>query len=210
LVELHPKAINGLVSTLTVEHIENAFGGAGEMQQDPSSVVRARSVPVFDWNEKYNKPIAAFLNGWVLKLIMDPNTKFPTVVSDGTVEVSDLLPDYTGMTVLFIEPDPTHTKVVEAWLSTNMRPNGTVADITGRRDLTAAGEGVDYSVEFTAITQVGDGVKLFAQQRLDEMNKEGLNPTQSKAFIEEIDAEVDTDSNGYTNQLQDLANNTVS
>jgi hypothetical protein len=209
LVELHAKSIEGLQSTLSIEHVENAVGGAGEMQQDISNVTRARSTPTFTWNEKYGKPVAAFLNGWTVNLIMDPITKYPAVVSNGTVQIQDLLPDYTAMTVLFFEPDPTHTKVVEAWLCTNMRPNGTVAEITGRRDLTAGGESQDYSVEFTALTQVGAGVNTFAQQTLDNMTKTGLNPNQSKAFIEKIDAEVDTDANGYVNNLQDLANNTV-
>lgn len=210
LVELHPKSIEGLQSTLTVEHIENAVGGSGEMQQDVSNVTRARSTPTFTWNEKYGKPISTFLNGWVTNLIMDPITKYPAVVSNGTVELSDLLPDFNGMTVLFFEPDPTFTKITEAWLCTNMRPNGTVAEITGRRDLTAAGEGADYSVEFTALTQVGEGVRKFAETILNNMVKEGLNPNQSNAFIENIHADVDTDSNGYSNQLQDMANNTVS
>ena len=34
LVELHPKSIEGLNSTLRVEWAETPFGGAGEMQQD--------------------------------------------------------------------------------------------------------------------------------------------------------------------------------
>lgn len=200
LVELQAKSIEGLQSTLTVEHVENAAGGAGEMQQDISNVTRARSAPNFTWTEKYGKPIRAFLNGWVLNLIMDPITKYPAVVTKGSAKPTDLLPDYTGMSVLFIEPDPTFTYPVEAWLSTNMRPEGQVAEITGRRDLTAAGEGKDYSVEFTALTQVGEGVNRLAEQILTELNLTGVNPNLQQAFLQSIDADVQA-ANGYQAQL---------
>lgn len=209
LVELQPKTIDGLQATLSVEHIENAVGGAGEMQQDISDVKRARSTPSFTWNEKYGKPVSRFLNGWVLNLIMDPISKYPAVVTRGTVAPSDLLPDYTGMTVLFIEPDPTHTKVLQAYLCTNMRPNGTVAEITGRRDLTAAGEGKDYTVEFTALTQHGVGVEQFAQQILDEMTLTGVNPNLQQAFVQKIEADVTAADQGYAEQIDTMAQNAV-
>jgi hypothetical protein len=208
LVELAPKTIEGLSQTLTVEHIENPFGGAGEVQQDISNVTRQRSAPQFTWNEKYGKAVASFLNGWVLNLIMDPETKYPRVVKNSD-KPTDLLPDYTGMTVLFIEPDPTHTKVITAWLSTNMRPTGTVAEISGNRDITAALQGADYSVEFTALTQIGEGVNNFAQEILDNMTLTGANPNLQEAFVREIDADVQAGESGYGNQIEKMANATV-
>lgn len=207
LVELAPLTIEGLNQTLSVEHSENPFGGAGEMQQDITNVTRQRSTPSFTWNEKYGRSVANFLNGWTLNLIMDPETKYPRVVKLANRPV-DLLPDYTGMTVLFIEPDPTHSKVVTSWLSTNMRPNGTVAEIQGRRELTAAGDKTDYTVEFTALTQVGEGVDLLAQEFLDRMTLTGANQNLRQAFITEIDADVEAagaDGNGYSEQMEEIA-----
>lgn len=204
LVELHVKSIEGLQSTLTVEHVENAVGGAGEMQQDISNVTRARSTPTFVWTEKYGQPIRAFLEGWVQMLIMDPTTKAPGIIASGK-RPSDLLPDYTGATMLFFEPDPTFTKVTKAWLCTNMRPNNQVAENTGRRDLTQAGESVDYSVEFTALTQVGARVIAFAQERLDAMSLNGMNPNFQNAFVSSIDPYVRDTDNGYTEQLRKVA-----
>lgn len=209
LVELAPKSIEGLQQTLSVEHIDNPFGGAGEIQQDISNVTRARSSPSFTWNEKYGKSVAAFLNGWVLNLIMDPETKYPRVVNNSE-KPTDLLPDYTGMTVLFMEPDPTGTKVITAWLSTNMRPNDQVAEITGRRDITAAMEGQDYSVEFTALTQVGEGVNAFAQELLDNMTLTGANPNLQEAFVKEIDADVKAGENGYAERIAKMADSAIS
>lgn len=191
LVELQADSIAGLTSTLTVENVENAVGGAGEMQEDSSNVTRERTVPTFTWTEKYGKPINAFLTGWITELIMDPITKVPGVVTralqdegpSGGKLTGDLLPDYTSMTVLFFEPDPTHTRVIHAWLSTNMRPK-TAGEVVGSRDLTAAGESSQYDVEFTALTQEGYGVRLYAQKVLDEMNENAINPNTMPAFVE--------------------------
>lgn len=214
LFELHAKNITGLRATLTVEHIENAVGGAGEVQHDISNVTRERSEPVFTWVEKYGLPITTFLNGWVLNLIMDPSTKYPLVVTRGTATVTDLLPDYTGASALFFEPDPTGVFVMpnKAWLCVNMRPNGAVAPIEGERDLTVAGAGVDIPVTFTAFTQVGSGVEAFAQSILNSISLEGANPNLRKAGIQAMDSNVkkaDTDGYGYSGSVSKAASNTI-
>ena len=204
LVELHAKSIEGLASTLTISHVENAVGGAGEMQQDLSDVTRARSNPTFVWNEKYGQPVRAFLEGWAQMLMMDPGTKAPGIISTGR-RPSDLLPDYTGATMLFFEPDPTFTKATKAWLCTNMRPNNQLAENTGRRDLTQAGESVDYTIEFTALTQVGARVLEFAQSRLDAMSLNGMNPNFQNAFVSTIDPYIRDTDNGYIEQMRRVA-----
>ena len=200
LVELHPKSIEGLNGGLTVEVVENAAGGAGEMQEDPSNVTRARSVPVFVWTERYNKPINAFLKNWIELFLMDPITKVPGIMQTGTVKPSDILPDYYSMTVMFVEADPTDTKVVDAWLCTNMYPksDGTVE---GRRELAAAMEGVDHSIEFTALTQKGKGVNALAQSLLDGITTTPVNPNARPAFIAAITADVAAATNGYKEQI---------
>lgn len=208
LVELHPRTIDGLNSTLTVEFVENAVGGAGEVQQDVGNVTRARSEPAFTWTEKYGKPVSSFLKSWILNLIMDPISKVPGVVTRGTRKPTDLLPDYNSMTVMFIEPDPTHTKVQQAWLCTNMKPNG-AGDETGRRDLTAGGESLDISVTFSALTQVGAGVDKFAQSLLDELTLTGSNPNLRPAFVDAIEADVKAGESGYVNQVNNAAKTAV-
>lgn len=190
LVELQPDSIEGLTSTLTAEFVEHAVGGAGEMQEDISNVTRARSTPTFNWTEKYGKPINAFLTGWMTELLMDPISKVPGIVTrrlqEGSAPPADMLPDYTGMTVLFFEPDPTNTRVIHAWLCTNMHPK-TAGEVVASRDLTAAGESVQYSVEFTSLTQEGYGVRRYAQEVLDEMNRNAINPNTMPAFVENHD-----------------------
>lgn len=208
LVELHANSIEGLNSTLTVEHVEEAVGGAGEMQETLSNVTRERSTPTFNWTEKEGKPINAIMTSWITNLMMDPETKVPGIMATGTTP-GDILPDYHSMTVMFIEPDRTHTRVVEAWLCTNMQPK-TAGEVVGSRDLTTGGELTQYAVEFTALTQTGVGVRNFAQSYLAELNKPGINPNLSPAFVDQIseDIKAQTDS-GYVDSVNDMSSNAI-
>lgn len=209
LIEVHAQSIEGLQSTLEVENAETPVGGAGEIQEDLSNVTRARSTPTFNWTEKYGKPIFSFLHGWITYLMMDPITKIPMVMTRaGITHPTDLLPDYNSCTVLFIEPDPTHKRVVHAWLSTNMRPK-TSGEVVANRDLTTGGETVSYSVEFTALTQEGLGVRLMAQRYLDELNLTNVNPNLRPAFVEEIEADVLAAESGYSKQNDEAAETVV-
>lgn len=205
LVERHPQRIDGLRSALNVETQDVALSGAGEMQQDVSNITRERSEPVFTWVEKYGKPIKALLEGWIINLLGDPNNKVPMVVTRGLADRVDLLPTYVGATILFIEPDPSHTRVVEAWLCTNMYPL-TTGPIEGSRDLTAGGETIEMSINFTAVTQYTYGVREWAQRILSSISLANANPNNAPAFVDKIDADVvrQTDS-GYTDQINDAS-----
>ena len=202
LVELHAQTVEGLTSTLTVSYVENAVGGAGEMQEDLQNVTRERSTPTFTWIEKYGKPINAFFEGWITNLMMDPITKVPNVMTrnDKTKRPTDILPDYTSCTCLFIEPDPTHTRVVAAWLSTNMMPD-TAGEVVGSRDLTSPNDSTTYTIKFTALTQQGLGVQLLAQRYLDEMNMSAVNPNLQPAFVQYIEEDIRAEDSGYQDQL---------
>ena len=207
LLEVHSRTIEGLRSTLTAEFVSNPIGAAGEQQEDISKVNRERSSPTHSFVEKYGEPINRFFDGWIRYLMADPETGVPAITSIND-DVSDLLPDYTGATVLYFEPDPLHKTVVEAWLCTNMMPK-TAGQVEGSRDITQAGQSVEYSIEFTCIQQVGAGVKAFAQQILDGMNLSGTNPNRRNAHVQEISADVARGENGYAEVLGQLANDQI-
>lgn len=204
LVERHAKSITGLISTLTVEFVTQTVGGAGEEQEDVSNVTRARSNPAFIWPEKDGMPVQKFIDYWILNLLGDPETKVPRVVQYKDGDVSDMLPDYRGMSVLFFEPDATHTKVEKAWLTTAMMPRvgGTVE---GSRDLQAAGEGLEHTIEFTGVTQVGEGVKQVAQKFLDEMGLTTVNTNLRPAIIEAVSADVAKGESGNSDMIEEAA-----
>lgn len=188
LMEVGSRTITGLNATINVEYTSSEIGGAGEMQEDIAKVTRERSVPVHTFVEKYGKPINRFFDTWIRMLIGDPDTGIPGVVALGNTDgPTDLLPDYTGATCLYIEPDPLHKTVVMSWIITNMMPN-TAGEVTGERDITAPGQTTEYSIQFTGIQQVGAGPNFVAQQFLDNISFTGANPYHREAFIKEMDA----------------------
>lgn len=202
LVELHALSIDGLQAGLEVEFTSNPVGGGGEIQEDFVDVKQAVSNPVFRWTEKYGMPIQTFLRGWVTYLMMDPNSKFANIATLSGSRPTDMLSDMTAATMLFLEPDPTHTKVVKSWLCTNMMPKNT-GEVIGRRDLTQAAEATTYDIPFTSIAQYGLGVDIFAQKMLDAINITNANPYLRPAFVDGISADV-AGARGYESATERL------
>lgn len=204
LVELHPLTIEGLNAGLTVDTVDAPVGGAGEVQEEYIDVKRARSQPVFTYNEKYGRPIQTFLLNWISLGMMDPDTKVAGVGTLSGARPEDLLADMYSMTCIFIEPDPTHRKVVKSWLTTNMFPKLT-GDIIGKRELAAGSELLSLSIEFTGLSQHNIGSDTLAQTLLDNINISNANPMYRKAFVDGISAEVDTGSKGYVSEVEQLS-----
>lgn len=203
LIELAPRTIEGVQSGVSNEFVEVAVGGDGQMQEIISNSTVARTVPVFTWDERANKPIQAFWNFYSRMLLMDPQSKYPAITSVVS-DLEDWLPDMQTFSVLFFETDVTHTKVVEAWLSTNMMPKSDGPN-EGRKDITAGGEGLQLSIEFTAVTMSNYGTRLLAQQLVDEMNLSGLNPNHIPAMIDRISADVKAGTVGYADKVAETA-----
>lgn len=209
LVETQPLTVEGLNAGLTVDTVDTNMGGGGEVQQDPAGVTRARSQVTFTWRERYGKPVSNFMREWITNLIGDPITKAPAVISLGSARPTELLPNFYGMTCLFFEPDPTYTRVQEAWLGTNMWPLST-GDIIGRRDMSSPGESPELPIEFAGIFQHGYGVRRLAQMLYDRYNLAGMNPNLQKAFIDGVGADVSAAQSGYADMLQTIARERVS
>lgn len=208
MVELHPRSIEGLQMGLTVETADTPVGGAGEVQEEVVNVTRARSTPTFVWNEKVGRPFGTLLNAWITYGLMDPNSKIANIATIGTNRPTDMLPDQYAMSVMFIEPDATHTKVVRAWLITNMFPKSDGTQ-EGKRDLTSALQLQELSIEFTALTQVGLGVNATAQKMLDAINITNANPNLRQAFLDAVTADVAKTTKGYAPGITSLAGNVV-
>lgn len=214
LIELHPKSIEGFNAQLTVDTVSTPFGGAGEEIEAPSDVKRAKSSPSLSWVDKYGRPISTFWDNYILELIGDPITKTPNVMTRAQMrnkKLPDMLPDYIGGTVIFFEPDPTFTMVDKAWLVTNFWPKSG-APIEGRRDLTSGGDMLEFSIEFTALSQVGFGVIALAQRLLNEMNLTATNPNNRKEFITAVDPSVyasNAATVGFTEQMDAAAKSTL-
>lgn len=205
LVELHPKTIEGLNAGLTVEVAETPVGGGGEMQEEVTDVKRARTQPVFTFDEKYGMPIQTFIREWITQGLMDPDSKVANVGTLNGNRPNDMLADMYSMTCAFIEPDPTHRKVVKSWITTNMFPKST-GDIIGKRDLTTASEITTLNIEFTGVSQFNLGTNALAQRLLDNININNANPYLRPAFIQSIAPDVTAQNNGYAAQSNNLSN----
>lgn len=208
LVETHARTIEGFNMGLEVEWEEHPVGGAGEMQQEITNVTRARTTPSFTFVEKYGMPIQTFLQNWIQYGMMDPDTKYPLIATiSNTANIpTDMLADWYTGTILVIEPDPTHTRVVKAWLTTNFMPKGT-GEIIGKRDLTVAHELNTITIEFSGITQVGLGVNAFAQSVLNDISLTSANPYLRPSFLQTQDTNVAKVTNtGYAEGVATLGN----
>lgn len=204
LVEDTARRIEGLNSTLTAEFSETPFGGAGEVQHSVINMTRAPSTPTFTWDEKRGKPIQTFLEQWGLMLMMDPETKKAGVISlpGNEKKELDLSPSYRAATVLFIEPTADMRGVQNAWLCVNMMPK-TFGENTGVRDLTAAKEAVEHSIEFTATTDCSRGTFEIAKKVLDSMKLTSITPQNRKEYLQGISADVDKVKVGILDRIEE-------
>jgi hypothetical protein len=209
MIENHTRTIDGLNQQINVDLAEAPYGGSGERIQVATNVTRATSAPSHGMWELQGRAVSRFIKWWITYGIGDENTKVPLVVADGQVKASDYDATFYGATVLYVEPDPTFTQVVSAWLCTNMFPTAT-PPWEGGKDASILGQNLDITLEFTAIADVSIGTQLFAQQLLQSLSVGGLNPNENKLWLESISADVKAATNGIENQLEEGAANRIS
>lgn len=208
LMELHSRTIEGLNAGLKVEFDEHPVGGAGEMQQEFTDVKRDRSEITTTFVEKYGMPIQTFLMHWIQYGMMDPDTKYSLSATLSGQKPDDLLADWYTMSCLFYEPDPTHTKILKSWVTTNMMPKGT-GDIIGKKEHTAASEVLNLSVEWTGVSQFSLGTNDFAQSILDSINLKNANPYLRPSFIQSLSSDVANAQEGLKKNIEDLGASAV-
>ena len=204
LFEMHPLTIEGLQAGLEVATDETPVGGGGEMQEEVVNVTRQRTTPTFTFHDKYGAPINTFLRNWIEYGLMNPQSKVANVGTLSGNYPEDMLPDWYSATAIFIEPDPTHRKVVRSWLCTNMWPK-TDGEVVGSRDLRSNMNLSNLSIQFSAIAQYGLGVDILAQQLMDQLVLDNANPHLRPAFVEGVSADVDAVQRGYKHHVQDLS-----
>lgn len=207
LIEVNAKEINGLRSTIATEWLSVEVGGAGEIHQEITNVTRERAAPTYTWHELEGCPIGRFLEWIIENLGMDANSKYPNIVAEG-FNITTLLADMTRFVTLYVEPDRTGTRCVDAYLCANMFPMS-AGDRESMRALTSAKQGRDITVEFTALTQRGYGVIALGQKFLDVIDHTGANPQYQPAAVDFIDANIEAQESGYKDQVHRLGNQAI-
>lgn len=212
LIELQPKMIDGLKSTLTVEFGEAIVGHAGEIFQTPTKTSRERSEPSFTWTEKYGMAIARYWHEYIRYLMLDPDLQAAGVIASPSYQGEPIVGNAQAFTTLFIEPDPTFRFVTNAWICFNMMPQQT-PDILGKREMGGNGEVPEASVTFTAYTRTGTAVVTFAQKYLQSLTLTDLRPIDLKLQDEymqgQVFANVDTAGQGYKEEISNAVMNGV-
>lgn len=206
--ETHVRTIEGLNSGIELTFDEHPVGGAGEVQHEPVDAKRTPSEPVISVVDKVGLPFQNFIRNWIQYGIMDPDTKYALASNLDNADDRPWTAEQYTATVLFIEPDASHTRVVKAWLCTNMMPHNN-GEETGRRDLTSPGELLTLSIPFTALTQVGVGVRSLAQSLLDNLNRSNANPYLRPAHVDGIDSDVAASDTSYANTMATVADTAI-
>lgn len=200
MIETKPLRIEGLRNQWEVETASVNFGGGGQEQEVFTDVKESKPDISFTWTELDGMPIYRMHKAWINYLMMNPHTKYAMNNTIPGAELSDLLPDQYAMTCAFIEPDPNHRYVNQAWIVTNMFPKGT-GDNSAKRDKTSAMEVREVTINYTGLSQQGDGVNEFAQMLLDRISIAHADPEKRRSFIREISARVAERNFGYGNTV---------
>lgn len=199
--------IDGLNKALTAEFVRTPIGPSGHQQADFSKAVEAQSVVTHTAVEKYGRYYRTLFEHWIRFGMGDHLSGVP-LVSIFNNEIVDALPDLYSCSVIYFEPDPLHKYVQDAILMTNMAPEGAGPD-DFRKDPEAAGETVELPIQFTGLQQTSYGVKLWAQELLDETNRGGFNSIAQRAARNQIDADVQATKGGWNERAEAAAANQV-
>ena len=203
MIEVQPQKIDGLKSSVTWDFEGPAVGHSGEKMEAVVKANREVSAPNFEWAEKVNQTFTRYWTDYGQQLLMHPDTQRPGIISsqsyinDGSPII--LAPDQ-GFVALFIEPDNTLTRVVNAWLCANMQPRA-AGEIIGRRETGGGGEVITVPIEFTAWTMCNEPVVNLAAQILDSLRLQDFRPVSVKPFENKIDPYVRDTAEGLAKQL---------
>lgn len=181
MMERHPIRIEGLNQSITIETDQHPVGGAGEMQDEYTNVNRTPSTPSFVWQELGGEPVERFWRTYVSYGMMDADTKIANVkvfMTLGQNYNGLYTPDFYTFSMLFVEPDPLGKCPNRAWLINNMFPKS-MPEVVGSRDMKAAGEMKEISMEFSALgCPPNVALNTMAERLLAAMNSLKKIPAQ--------------------------------
>lgn len=205
LIETQALRIEGFQGQISLDYQSTPFGGAGEEIETVSDIKRARSQPSWTWRERYNRTIGRFWDQVIFELFGHPETKYPNVCTRVN-KPTDLLIDYQCFSVIAFEPDPTFTYATKAWVMVGMGPRqGSVVE--GTRDITAPGDGLDISIEFTGVAFQNQAVDDLADVFIKQMAITGANPNNRAMFIKGVEPNIASDAapHGFAENIAELA-----
>lgn len=207
LIENIRHQITGLNQTEEVDVDSNqSWGGSGQKYQVFTNVKENQSNVTFTYWERMGLSIYRFHAFWVRMLMMDKETKYAGISTVAGTEAYDALPDMYSMSVLFIEPDPTHRKVVQAWLGINMWPQ-TTGENEAKFDKDDPSTTRAVQIRYSGIYMYSTGVDYFAQRFLNNIKLIGANVYHQAvpSNLGQIDALVANAATGYNQSVTNVS-----
>ena len=135
--------------------------------------------------ERPGLAIGRYMRYWIEMLMMNMETKYASISTVAGTQDYDAMPDMYSMSMLFIEPNATMTKVVQSWIGINMWPKSS-GDNEAKHDKENPSETREIQIEFTGIYHYGPGVDFFAQKFLDSIKLINANAYHEEAIHSNI------------------------
>lgn len=138
--------------------------------------------PVFTFGERFGKPIYN-----LFEVILHQNRKLGNKQASYTFNEDRIRRNVINFQLLFIEPDPTHTRVVSAWLLKDVYVKSVKGD-DGRRDLTAElNSNYKTIVTFGGTTARGETVIKTAEEEFGKLSSLSANPYSRTGYVTSLD-----------------------
>lgn len=193
MIEVHAKTITGIDTSLTVETAEADLGISGAKFKEYVKVTRASTNIAITLEEKVGNPFEILLDVWIRYGMEDPELGAPLItrITSKDKLPSIWSPEWTTMTVLFIEPDVFLRKPVHSWLVSNQFPTSN-PDIIGAKDKMASREFKNISLELGgfAIPHTNKRVKKLAQVVLNNLELWNKDPEDMLLPSDTIDPTI--------------------
>lgn len=169
MIELNTVRIEGLYSGLRFGHDEN-FQLALVAQHADSAVQ-------IGYADRLGHVYRELHRHWMGDLLL------PIFQNKGIDENDPAFLDVC-LDVVFFEPDPTYTCVVDAWHCKNFYPTATRSE--GKRDVTVGNTRESLRVEYHSVVDQNEAVVKLAQEKLNGLNAWGLPESDREALAQRI------------------------
>ena len=207
LLEVGSHRIEGLRRSLQPAVGQYEIGGAGHEFHYHQDIKEDQSEPTHTMYDRNNGCVRRFWEFYYTMLIADPKTKAPMIITTG-VKLDKMLPSFYTWAGIYIEPDVTQTRAVDAIMILNQFPK-TMPTVELRRDLTSGREVREIPVTTTGFQDTSFGTLAIAQMILDKINYTGANPQMQPAPLDEIDADV-ASHEGYLDGIDTMSKAAIS
>lgn len=205
--EEHPLSIEGINLTKTPDYQKAAHGGGGQQLSHLTNIMSTESSPSFSFQERAGKLYTTFYDFWFRVGGMNHETKISELVH--MVDRSQLpdlpLENFFSMAMMHIETNPFGTKVIEAAITHNMMPaSGVPREMT--RNLPEGDTVLQFSMEYTSVTEDNAAVRDIAQEWLDSVSLFGVSPNNRQAAFDSVHPDLLTGSSrGWRESIAERA-----